>query len=109
MGNKTKIKVVKNKVAPPFRVAEFDIMYGQGVSREGGILDMAAELDIVKRSGTWYSYQENRIGQGRENAKNFLRENPEVCKEIEARVRAHFNDSPAAVKVEAAPEEDSGE
>ena len=109
VGNKTKIKVVKNKVAPPFRVAEFDIMYGQGVSREGGILDMAAELDIVKRSGTWYSYQENRIGQGRENAKNFLRENPEVCKEIEARVRAHFNDSPAAVKVEAAPEEDSGE
>lgn len=109
VGNKTKIKVVKNKVAPPFRVAEFDIMYGQGVSREGGILDMAAELDIVKRSGTWYSYQENRIGQGRENAKNFLRENPEVCKEIEARVRAHFNDSPAAVKVEAAPEEDSEE
>lgn len=109
VGNKTKIKVVKNKVAPPFRVAEFDIMYGQGVSREGGILDMAAELDIVKRSGTWYSYQENRIGQGRENAKNFLRENPEVCKEIEARVRAHFNDSSAAVKVEAAPEEDSEE
>ena len=109
VGNKTKIKVVKNKVAPPFRVAEFDIMYGQGVSREGGILDMAAELDIVKRSGTWYSYQENRIGQGRENAKNFLRENPEVCKEIEARVRAHFNDSPAAAKAEAAPEEESEE
>ena len=102
VGNKTKIKVVKNKVAPPFKVAEFDIMYGQGVSREGGILDMAVELDIVKRSGTWYSYQENRIGQGRENAKAFLKENPEVAKEIEDQVRLHFSDSPHP----AAPAED---
>ncbi len=90
VGNKTKIKVVKNKVAPPFKVAEFDIMYGEGVSREGNILDMATELEIVRRSGTWYSYEENRIGQGRENAKQFLKDNPEILKEIEARVKTQF-------------------
>ena len=89
-GNKTKVKVVKNKVAPPFKVAEFDIMYGFGVSREGCILDMAGDLDIVKRSGTWYSYAENRIGQGRENAKLYLKENPEIMKEIEDKVREKF-------------------
>ncbi|MCL1849461.1 MAG: recombinase RecA [Clostridiales bacterium] len=87
IGSKTKVKVVKNKVAPPFKTAEFDIMYGLGVSREGGILDIAADMDIVKRSGTWYSYAENRIGQGRENAKQFLKENPDIMKEIEDKVR----------------------
>lgn len=90
VGNKTKVKVVKNKVAPPFKQAEFDIMYGLGVSREGCVLDMAADLDIIKRSGTWYSYADNRIGQGRENAKQFLKENPAVMKELEEMVREKF-------------------
>lgn len=90
VGNKTKVKVVKNKVAPPFKVAEFDIMYGTGVSREGSILDMATDLEIIKRSGTWYSYAENRIGQGRENAKQYLRENSAIMKEIEDKVRDKF-------------------
>jgi recombination protein RecA len=95
IGSKTKVKVVKNKVAPPFKQAEFDIMYGLGVSREGCVLDMAAEMDIVKRSGTWYSYAENRIGQGRENAKQYLKENPAVMKEIEEMVREGFQPGPA--------------
>lgn len=89
VGNKTKIKVVKNKVAPPFRVAEVDIMYGEGISREGEILDMASELDIVQKSGAWYSYNEERLGQGRENAKQFLKENPEVTDEIAFFIREH--------------------
>ncbi len=78
VGNKTKIRVVKNKVAPPFKVAEVDIMYGEGISREGEIIDMGSELDIIQKSGSWYSYNEERFGQGRENAKLFLKENPEV-------------------------------
>ena len=76
IGNRTKIKIVKNKVAPPFKVAEVDIMYGEGISQEGELVDLAAELDIINKSGSWYSYGEDRIGQGRENAKQFLRENP---------------------------------
>ncbi|MDR0469547.1 MAG: recombinase RecA [Peptococcaceae bacterium] len=97
-GSKTKVKVVKNKVAPPFKTAEFDIMYGTGVSREGCVLDMSAELEIVKRSGTWYSYAENRIGQGRENAKQYLKDNPAVLKEIEDMVREKFKPGAAAAK-----------
>ncbi|PEA54543.1 recombinase RecA [Bacillus pseudomycoides] len=89
VGNKTKVKVVKNKVAPPFRVAEVDIMYGEGISREGEILDMASELDIVQKSGAWYSYNEERLGQGRENAKQFLKENPEITDEIAFFIREH--------------------
>ncbi|WP_459499933.1 recombinase RecA [Bacillus sp. C1] len=89
VGNKTKIKVVKNKVAPPFRVAEVDIMYGEGISREGEILDMASELDIVQKSGAWYSYNEERLGQGRENSKQFLKENPDVRDEIAFFIREH--------------------
>lgn len=89
VGNKTKVKVVKNKVAPPFRVAEVDIMYGEGISREGEILDMASELDIVQKSGAWYSYNEERLGQGRENAKQFLKENPELTDEIAFFIREH--------------------
>ncbi|MDM5155968.1 recombinase RecA [Bacillus sp. DX1.1] len=89
VGNKTKIKVVKNKVAPPFRVAEVDIMYGEGISRQGEILDMASELDIVQKSGAWYSYNEERLGQGRENSKQFLKENPELTDEIAFFIREH--------------------
>lgn len=90
IGNRTKVKVVKNKVAPPFKTAEFDIMYGTGISKEGDILDLAADLDIINKSGAWYSYQETRIGQGRENAKIYLKEHPQMCFEVENAVRAHY-------------------
>lgn len=90
VGNKTKIKVVKNKVAPPFRVAEVDIMYGEGISREGEIIDIGSELDIVLKSGSWYSYNNERLGQGRENAKLFLKENASVRLEIQQKIRDHY-------------------
>ncbi|KAB2335491.1 recombinase RecA [Bacillus mesophilum] len=90
VGNKTKIKVVKNKVAPPFRVAEVDIMYGEGISKEGEIIDLGSEVDIVQKSGSWYSYNEERLGQGRENAKQFLKENPEIRKQIQQQIREHY-------------------
>ena len=88
IGNRTRVKVVKNKVAPPFREAEFDIIFGEGISREGDLLDMAAENGIIEKSGAWYSYKGERLGQGRENVKNLLRENPEVCNSVEQEVRA---------------------
>jgi recombination protein RecA len=91
VGNKTKIKVVKNKVAPPFRVAEVDIMYGEGISREGEVLDMGSDLDIVLKSGAWYSYKEERLGQGRENAKQFLKENKSILSEIQQAIRDHYS------------------
>lgn len=90
VGNKTKIKVVKNKVAPPFRVAEVDIMYGEGISREGEIIDIGSELDIVLKSGSWYSYNNERLGQGRENAKLFLKENPSIRLEVQQKIRDHY-------------------
>jgi recombination protein RecA len=90
MGNKTKIKVVKNKVAPPFRTAEVDIMYGEGISKEGEIVDIAAEFDIIEKSGSWYAYNGERLGQGRENAKQFLKENLDVSLEIQQRIRDHY-------------------
>ncbi|NMA85055.1 MAG: recombinase RecA [Epulopiscium sp.] len=90
VGNRTRIRVVKNKVAPPFKTAEFDIMYGEGISREGDVLDLGADVDIVNKSGAWYSYGDVRLGQGRENAKQFLKENPEVCLEIENLVREFY-------------------
>lgn len=90
IGNRTKAKIVKNKVAPPFKVAEFDILYGKGVSKEGDILDLAADLDIINKSGAWYSYKETRIGQGRENAKAYLASNPDVCFEVENEVRKAY-------------------
>ncbi|WP_066288783.1 recombinase RecA [Bacillus sp. FJAT-29937] len=90
VGNKTKIKVVKNKVAPPFRVAEVDIMYGEGISKEGEIIDLGSELDIVQKSGSWYSYNEERLGQGRENAKQFLKENKDILLQIQAQIREHY-------------------
>lgn len=91
VGNKTKIKVVKNKVAPPFRVAEVDIMYGEGISREGEIIDMGSDLDIIQKSGSWYSYNDDRLGQGRENAKLFLKENEGLRLEIMQKIRDHYN------------------
>lgn len=90
IGNRTRVKVVKNKIAPPFREAEFDIMFGKGISREGDILDLAANCNIVKKSGAWYAYNDAKIGQGRENSKKYLRDNPEVMAEIERKVREHF-------------------
>ncbi len=90
IGNRTRVKVVKNKIAPPFKEAEFDIMFGAGISREGDILDLAADIDVVMKSGAWYNYEGNKIGQGRENAKQYLREHPEVLQEISAKVRAHY-------------------
>ncbi|WP_198434663.1 recombinase RecA [Aerococcus mictus] len=95
IGNRTKIKVVKNKVAPPFKVAEVDIMYGQGISQAGELVDLAADMDIIKKSGSWYSYGDDRIGQGRENAKLYLTENPEIFKEIDSKVRAEYGFGPA--------------
>ena len=89
-GNRVRVKVVKNKVAPPFREAEFDVVYGQGISKEGNILDMAVNLDIVEKAGSWFSYNGDRIGQGRENVKKYLKENPEILEEIEGKVRENF-------------------
>ena len=90
VGNRVKVKIVKNKVAPPFREAEFDIVYGEGISKAGNILDMAVNMDIIEKSGSWFSYDGNRIGQGRENVKKYLKENPEVLAEVEEKVRANF-------------------
>jgi recombination protein RecA len=90
VGSRTKIKVVKNKVAPPFKTADVDIMFGEGISKEGSVLDIASELDIVTKSGAWYSFEGERLGQGRENAKQFLKEHPEICLKIENQIRAHY-------------------
>ena len=91
IGNKTRVKVVKNKVAPPFKEAEFDIMYGKGISKEGNILDVAVELDIIKKSGAWFSYNGDKIGQGRDNVRKYMTENPEFCQMIEKQVREYLN------------------
>ncbi|HID03646.1 MAG TPA: hypothetical protein EYP18_10635, partial [Desulfobacterales bacterium] len=90
VGNRTKVKVVKDKVAPPFQLAEFDIVYGEGISKAGDLLDLAVEQDIVDKSGSWYSYQDERIGQGRENAKRFLQDHPEMFTDIDQKVRMGF-------------------
>ena len=109
VGNRTKAKIVKNKVAPPFRVAEFDILYGEGISKEGSLLDNAVALDIIHKSGAWFSYGDTRIGQGRENTRKYLKENPEVAAEIDRLVRAELigkGDAPAAgAEQDAAAEE----
>jgi recombination protein RecA len=88
IGNRTRVKVVKNKCAPPFRMAEFDIVYGKGISREGSVLDVAVDLGIAKKSGAWYTYEGEQLGQGRENAKQFLRESPELMVELHQRIRS---------------------
>lgn len=94
IGNRTRIKIVKNKIAPPFKEAEFDIMFGKGIAKEGDILDLAADIGIVNKSGAWYAYKDNKIGQGRENSKQFLLENPDVMNEIEDLVREKLDLSP---------------
>ena len=98
IGNRTRVKVVKNKVAPPFKEAEFDIMFGEGISTQGDILDLAAENNIINKSGAWYAYDGNKIGQGRENAKQYLKDNPQICAEVERKVRELFNMETDAVE-----------
>jgi recombination protein RecA len=90
LGNRTRVKLVKNKVAPPFKTAEFDIIYGEGISKVGDLLDLAVESDIVDKSGSWFSYQGERIGQGRENAKNFLKDHPDMVADVEHKVRLGY-------------------
>ena len=110
IGNRTKIKVVKNKVAPPFKTAEFDIMYGEGVSRVGTVLDIATDFDIIEKSGSWYSYDGSRLGQGKENAKKALKEKPELAAEIEEKVRAKLMEQATAAKdgeVERVPDDEN--
>jgi len=92
VGNRTRVKVVKNKVAPPFRQAEFDIIYGEGISRESSLIDLGSEMDILKKSGTWYSFNDNRLGQGKENVREYLKNNPNVAEEIENKIRHTLNE-----------------
>ena len=89
-GNRVRVKVIKNKVAPPFREAEFDVVYGEGISKAGNILDMAVNMDVIEKSGSWFSYNGDRIGQGRENVKKYLQDNPEILEDVEEKVRANF-------------------
>ena len=109
VGNRARVKVVKNKVAPPFREAEFDIVYGKGISKEGNILDIAVNLDIIEKSGSWFSYNGERIGQGRENVKKYLMDNPEVAKEVEEKIRAKFSEAFEKSLGDEEPEEDETE
>ena len=111
VGNRTRVKVVKNKVAPPFRTAEFDVIYGEGITKEGSILDMGVEKKLINKTGAWFSYGDIRIGQGRENARAFLKDNPEVAQEIEAKLRAIIDDShdpsaPVSDDEDSIPDED---
>lgn len=103
VGNRTKVKVVKNKVAPPFKVIEFDIMYGEGISKVGEILDLGVELEIIKKSGSWFSYDGNKLGQGRDGVKNILQDNPELMNEIEAKIRAKIKSGQGAIPEERIP------
>ena len=109
VGNRTRVKIVKNKVAPPFREAEFDIVYGKGISKEGSVLDLAVDLDIIEKSGSWFSYNGEKIGQGRENVKRQLAENPKFMEEVEKKVRDNFNKAFENALVEDEKEEDDDE
>lgn len=109
VGNRARVKVVKNKVAPPFREAEFDIVYGKGISKEGNILDIAVNLDIIEKSGSWFSYNGERIGQGRENVKKYLMDNKETAKEIEEKIRTKFSEAFEKSLGDEEPEEDETE
>lgn len=104
VGNRTRVKVVKNKIAPPFKEAEFDIMFGKGISREGDILDLAVNCNVVQKSGAWFAYNGEKIGQGRENSKIYLANNPEIMADIETKVRAHYGIGEAGCKVSVQPE-----
>ena len=90
VGNRTRVKVVKNKMAPPFKQAEFDIIYGVGISREGSLIDLGVEVGVVKKSGAWYTYEGDQLGQGKENSRNFLIDNPDLANEIETKIRDHY-------------------
>lgn len=109
MGSRTKVKIVKNKVAPPFRACEFDIMFGEGISREGSILDVGVEQEVISKAGAFFSFGDQRLGQGRENAKTFLRENPTIARQIEDKIRATLNDgkTPPMDEIIGAPEDDA--
>ncbi len=104
VGVRTKVKVVKNKLSPPFREAEFDVIYGEGISREGSVLDIAVEQNVVEKSGTWYTYKGERVGQGRENAKRYLKDNPKTLADIEGKVRSALGLKPAGPVAPPAPE-----
>jgi recombination protein RecA len=100
VGNRVRVKVVKNKVAPPFRVAEFDVMYGEGISKEGGLLDVGVAMNVVDKTGAWFTFAETRLGQGREASKDFLKQNPAIATEIESRIRAKVSGGDVALPVE---------
>lgn len=106
IGSRTRAKIVKNKVAPPFKEAEFDIMYGKGISKVGEVLDLAVKYDIIHKSGAWFSYNDNRLGQGRDNVKSYLSDNPELLAEVEAKVRERLNAENNAAKTAAKPPTD---
>jgi recombination protein RecA len=95
LGNRTKVKIVKNKVAPPFKVAEFDIMYGEGISKTGEILDLAVEFEIIKKAGSWFSYGETKLGQGRDAVKSLIKDNPELADEVEEKIKAKIKENNA--------------
>jgi recombination protein RecA len=99
IGNQTRVKIVKNKVAPPFRVIDFDIMYGKGISKLGEIIDLGVKAEIVEKSGAWFAYNNNKLGQGRENAKQFLSDNPTICSEIEEKIRKFFSTNSTELKL----------
>jgi recombination protein RecA len=103
VGNRTRVKVVKNKMAPPFKQAEFDILYGEGISREGSLIDVGVDVGIVRKSGAWYTYEGDQLGQGKENARAFLRDNPDLAKDIEKRIKEHLNIGPHVDKPADAP------
>jgi recombination protein RecA len=109
VGNRTRVKVVKNKMAPPFKQAEFDILYGVGISREGSLLDLGVDAGIVKKSGSWYTYDGDQLGQGKENSRNFLLDNPDLSNDIETKIRAHFAPTPIDPELVAAVNEAAAE
>ena len=102
LGNRTKVKVVKNKVAPPFKIVEFDIMYGKGISKSGEILDIGVDLDVIQKSGSWFSYDGNKLGQGRDSVKQLIEDNPELLEQLEAKIKAKIHGEPEAVAEEKA-------
>ena len=104
VGNRTRVKVVKNKIAPPFKEAEFDIMFGKGISREGDILDLAVNANVIQKSGAWFAYEGEKIGQGRENSKIYLANNPQILNEVDKKVRAHYGIGEAGCMVTTPPE-----